>query len=730
MSISICTRREEVSVFINDVIRHADRHRDEFGFLSENAYRQIALQEKIHVAFESSKDSAVYAGHIIFGGSKLQGKIVQAYVSSPFRGQNIGKMLVESVLSQFKKRGYLSASARVAQDLEAANKFWQKLGFNTLKVVQGGKSAGRLINVRVRDLDVPSLLGLMTKQKSKVLPNLGIGVDTSSQAPSYSFDLNVIFDVVKERSRKKQAGAVFHLAFNNHIRLSVTDEFLAELKRVSAKFPEDQMLKLAQTLPRLPAPSDESEISQLLNELAKTIFPDQVRDGSVSIQDISDVRHIAMAIYHGATGFITSEKALLKASYDLWKKHGLEIVSPEELIEGHTDDDTSTPLVGGVASSGSQRLIITDYRATSKKELQSFFATQKVPQTESQRLLGRGRAWPDKNGLVVYENDTLVAVGLWDSFPNPRGLAELSLHIDTTTHSSALITEHLLETASGHLSSKSPVVMSLPITNQNSLVRKTSIEHGFRAVDTRISNPTSIQKISVGRPLTSSNWRLLAQKIEKISGVILPSSMPDRKSHNSALEVLSPAGNVVPLTTQEFETLASPVLILFRTRYCAIVPIKKSFADDLLGTSNQRSLLDQKEAALKRVRTYFCTPRAASVLKPGTAIAFYESGKDGGRSAAVALGRVVSSRIEFKDEFTIDVLKDGVLDEKMFSEIVKGKQVLSVSFDNIIRIPVPVPLERLRQIECADGSNLITARSISASNLEKLINDGWHDVDQ
>ncbi len=729
MAIVILTSREDVAQFLDSVIEHADAHRQAFGFLSQNAYKDWALQEKIHVAIEAVSGKKRYFGHIIFGGSNLQGRIFQAYVTTSGRGRNIGKMLVDSAIEKCKQRGFLSVVARVADDLTDANKFWQKVGFKTIKVVDGGKSAGRRINIRTRDLDVPSLLDFMSKPASTIPQSLGIGVDTTSSAPIYAFDLNVIFDIVKDRPRSTQAGQVLGLAFNNHIRLSISAEFLEELRRVSSQFPNDPMLKLAQTLPKLAAPSSGNDFTEMLTDLTAMIFPNQLRDNKLSTQDKSDIRHIATSIHHGITGFVTSEKALLRATDDLWKKYGLEIIAPEELIENQDADPRDSLSVGAVATSTDQHITIVDYRSTQKRDLVAFLISQRVPRTEVLRLLGKGAAWSEASGLAVFEGDSIVATGLWDSAANPRGFAEINIYVDDACINSKIIAEHLIETASTYLSSKSPVVMSLPITTQNSLIRKISVAHGFRSVDEELSAPNSLQKIAFGRPLTSENWKKAARKIKKISGVSLPAKMPKSSNGKLLIQLQTPNGKNVTIDSKELENLLSPVLVLFSSRPCAIVPIRRAYADDLLGTSDHNSLLEHKEAVLKRVRTYFCTPRAASILKPGTALVFYESGGGSGRSSAIAIGRVLSSRIEFKDDIPIDVLTDGVLDEKMFHEIVKGKQILSVSFDNILKLPSPVPFARLKQLNCADDSNLVTAKTISAHELEQVIKDGWKDGD-
>lgn len=728
MEIEILTSRDDVAEFLSDIIEHADAHRREFGFLSHNAYSDWALQEKIHVAVNRSGSGAQYLGHVIFGGSNLQGRIFQAYVDASARGNNVGKLLVESALQQCVKRGYMSVIARVATDLTDANKFWGKVGFVTVKVKEGGASTGRQINIRARDLKVPSLLDYMEAPTAPKPSTLGLGVDIHAGAPMYSFDLNVIFDVVKQRPGAEIAGKVFALAFENQIKLTVTSEFLAELERTSKSLPSDPILLMCQTLPQLSAPSTDSDFDETVTELAQIVFPNQFRDNKLSQQDISDLRHIATSIHHGVAGFITSEKALLRANQELWKKFSIEILAPYELLDSQNLDGGVSSFSGTVSTSTDKQLTIARLHSTTKSELKRFLQLQKIPNSEIVRLLGKGSANPTFKGRVAYYANSIAGVGFWDTQPNPNGFAEVIVCIEASCPYSKIITEHLIETSSKWLSSQAPTVISLTNVGQSSLVQKTAVSNGFRPADQKLVVSDSLQKIAFGKPVTNNSWPEAARQIEKISGVKLPSRMPSCENGKLKVPIETPLQKKVVLDHMDLENLLSPVLVLFYSRPCAIIPIQREHADDLLGTSNQFSMLDNKEAILRKVRTYFRTPRGASSLGPGTGLLFYESGKSKGRSAAIAIARVVSSRVEYKDNISIDELRDGVLDENVFREIVKGEQVLAISFDNIMALPKPVPFSALKKLDCADDSNLVTARAISSKAFESVISEGWkHD---
>ena len=90
----------------------------------------------------------------------------------------------------------------------------------------GGAARNRTINVRVRQLNTPTLFGYPEGKPVSGLPTLARG--KSGYTPVYAIDLNVFFDVVKRRPRAEHASQVIGAALDNVIRVVVTEEFAAE----------------------------------------------------------------------------------------------------------------------------------------------------------------------------------------------------------------------------------------------------------------------------------------------------------------------------------------------------------------------------------------------------------------------------------------------------------------------------------------------------------------------
>jgi GNAT superfamily N-acetyltransferase/predicted nucleic acid-binding protein len=314
----LLSKPSDVLPFLDSVIKHADQEKDALGFFPNAVYRQFAAQGKLIVAVDGSH----YLGHLLFGAVAPHARVLQTHVRRQSRSKGIGRRLVEELVRYAEEWNYISLTARVASDLEA-NQFYQSLGFRLVRTAAGGATRKRTINVMVRELDTTTLF---RHSRSKSPTDLGLVEHLPTRTPQYILDLNVIFDMVRKRIKAEDAGRVMKAAFNNLIRLAVTGEFIEELRRHSQE--PDPLLAFALKLPILPQPVD---VSAILNTLQDRIFPVRAIEHKLTVQDRSDLVHLATAIVHKAAGFITGEKAILEARQFLKEQYGLDVVASAEL---------------------------------------------------------------------------------------------------------------------------------------------------------------------------------------------------------------------------------------------------------------------------------------------------------------------------------------------------------------------------------------------------------------
>jgi hypothetical protein len=170
-------------------------------------------------------------------------------------------------------------------------------------------------------------------------------------------------------------------------------------------------------------------------------------------------------------------------------------------------------------------------------------------------------------------------------------------------------------------------------------------------------------KVALGRPVTNKSWPAIARQTRRRTGLRLPETPPDAAAVQSGLVVQGPDGKPIMVRLLALEEALGPTILVWPGRDGVIVPIARSYADDLLGTSDQFPLFGSPEAAFLTRRTYFNSPRTAALMCPGAPILFYESKRTGGRGAIVAAARIVDATVLAKQQIPDDLLRRAVVED-------------------------------------------------------------------
>ena len=107
----------------------------------------------------------------------------------------------------------------------------------------------------------------------------------------------------------------------------------------------------------------------------------------------------------------------------------------------------------------------------------------------------------------------------------------------------------------------------------------------------------------------------------------------------------------------------------------------------------------------------------------GNILAFYESGRSGGRSAIVALARIADVTSVILDSIPENLQRGAVVENH--EALTSSTRLLATTFDNLLALKQPVRLERLREIGCVTGSNFVTATRLSSAHLKEIIKAGY-----
>lgn len=715
MTIVLLTRPDAVLQYVDKIQRAADAEREALGFLPAAAYAEFAYQSRIVVAADQKSGSLL--GYALFGGALPQGRIFQIWVDDASRGQNVGRRLVAEVVRQLEQAQFLSVRADVARDLVAANQFYGNLGFEVVRTRPGGKSRGRTIIVRVRELATPSLLDMAADEVG--FGSLAISSSMSRRPALYVLDINVLLDVAKQRVRADAAGQVMAAAFENEIRLAVSEEAIAELGRSAVAGSADPVLAFAMTLPRLPMPPRHA-IDACIRDLSFALFPGRTQNGKLRARDRSDLLHLSTAINECAAGFITSDNVILAGAEHLRKRYGLDVLSPETFAPPDNPVDMSVVRTVVAGAPISARLMEdADYPAA-----EALLARLHATSAETRAALSAGTTAHPRRRVLV-ENDGLVcAIGCWDAPVLGTAERSLTVYLDEAVPFALSCAEHLIGRAIADVGSIGPATFSMTAHVRQPSVRQAAIGRGFFAGGGQSPRSQRLRKIALGSVITPSSWTNVRQRLIERTGLRLPAEPSVFSTLSQTLAVVDEKGQGASLTLQDVERLLSPTLIVLDGRPGVVLPITQSYAEQLFRGSAQPTLLNDREAALHAVRAYISRAGSHSVIREASIAVFYESGRRGGRSAATAVARITRHYLMDKVAASDLALEKGVLEPRTVQAIGSGSQVTVSEFDNLLLLRKPVSLSALREIGCTDGANFVTARSLDTRHLLAILEAG------
>lgn len=721
MEVIVKKRAGEVARFIQTIIARGDADRDALGFLPRGAYFDAARQEKLLVAVTFREGSEIYVGHLLFGGAFPHLRIFQVFVEQPYRRTGVASQLIDAIIKEGEDNRYLTVSARVADDLVQANAFWEQKGFDVNRAVRGGPSSTRVVNVRTRYLNTPTLFNTAgsTPQGAR---DLQLIERTPSASPTFSLDLNVLLDLVEKRSGAADVSQVIGAAMSNVVRLFVAQEFITELNRSHNPGSRDPVLEFARSLPQFPAVPP-PVAARLKLELSSIIFPERARRGQLRLREQSDLLHLAAAIHNKVQGFITNDQALLRRRTSLQAKYRIDVIGVAEVARLLCADPHMPP--ADVATSGrGGEVQVSRLDEPDLHLIERFLKDIKISDSTVHEVLSTGPVSSPRRRFCAFCDGKLVGFASWDS-PQRIREVDISIFVDDFHPSARSTADYLLDVAVRDACVGGPAVLRLINLSTGASALEIAIARGFRRPhgDPRTRSGV-LKKISIGQVVGSDVFQSVRSEIKRLVQVQLPQELPTYVDSVTPICVTNPQGTDVIVSLEELENLMGPVLFILPGRNCAIVPIRTNYADELLRARPQRGLFPRKEASLFSERVYYSDPRTASVLTPGTLIIFYESLKDEGLGAAIACARVVRSGLAVGREISLETRRRGVLDTEKFEQLGPSEMRNLTFFDNIMTFANPVSLEKLREIGCWDKSNLVTSRPISGENFQLIVKEG------
>jgi len=647
------------------------------------------------------------------------------------RKNGVATRLIEGLVSFGEKNGYLSISARVAADLPA-NDFWGKAGFQIARQEAGGRVTQRRINLRVRDLNTPSLFGrleasgdLAVGKVSDVRYSHGV----LSSGPVYVLDLNVFLDVVKDRIFRKDASFLIQAGLNHQARVCVTPECAQELARHSNKSSSDPVLEFAKEVPTLPTVGD-AILDGLVRELRTLVFPGSTTAGQHSANIESDLTHLAYCVHHRATGFVTRDQGILRVAEELRKAHCLEVLSPTDLFQAAKVIGAPRQTVRAKYGQGNLRVVVPAEEGD-RRSVEGFLADLGVAPDTGREVWSPGTSGSPRRRIAVWRGETLLGVASWDPASRLKQVATLHVHVDERCEEAEGIAECLLDVAIRDTGPFQCRLMNLRLIPGQDQVRAVALRKGFapQYAPSSSTHVASLAKFIFSGPISPRNWDELRAGFERLTTLRLPERLPtlDELMHTGMCVGGGRGRPTFILKLFDFETLISPGLVLCPGRTGLIIPIQERFARHLLGMAClQLEIFPSPEAILHGVKAYFRNPRRSDIFTVGSPILFYVSGRQGGSREIIGSARLVSSEVLELERLTLQIERQGVLTQKELKVRCDTKgRIHAITFDGFNLLPTRIPYDYLKRGRFISGANLVTAEAISYETLFKLYLYGY-----
>jgi GNAT superfamily N-acetyltransferase len=718
MNFKILKSPEEVATFVERVNAISDQNRDELGFLPHAAYQDLALKGQLWVVATADQKSIL--GYVAFGGSASALRISQLYVAPSERGHGIGASLIGALKTHAKLSHRQIVTARVAADLPA-NQFWEKQGFYVIRQTPGGKVSGRTINIRVCDLPQASLLDAM-----EVSPNIewlhGPSSDPLLRSPTYTLDLNVVFDVLHQRVDAEIVGRMFSTAFAGDLKLCVTSEFMVELARNARSPNSDPLLKIATALPVL-AEVDIRPLQDLLAELNTIVFPKRDLARRNADNDTSDLRHLATSIYHRVRGFVTRERAILVAAIRLRERFNLEVLSPYELISPQAPNPNPEVGIIGVREE-TPDLQSRFYDDAASDSVRRLFRDIGLEEELFHEVLRAGTTICPRIRLLIYSGARLFGVVAWDEPPLVRATIRYFVLVKEEGPVASLLVDHCVMTILRTLPSQRLTRCELWTAKSQLLTRETARRVGFSLGLEGRGNLVGSSKRGYNGFVMPEQWNDFANEFRATSDVSLPSKCPSFEEAISTGILLgrNTATGRKGIDLLSFESELDPLLVLAPGRHAIIVPIRDKQASELLPSVRLQNPLFGKEAISRIERAYFGRASMTSSMSRGQVVVFYVSGTDSGRGESVGIARITASGTGTPSQLHRDLIRQGVLSLDDLRRMAQKSSGLGFfTFDSFIKFKRGVTFREMKGLGCVGRANLITVQQLQYPQLAALL---------
>lgn len=690
-----------------EIAKLADSQTHARRYYSTSEIRNAILRGNLIALVDDRKHIPKLAGYILWSGIYPNAKVLHIATDTSYRGQGAGSTLVRKLVTYLKKLGFLTLWGEVPEDMALMLEFCEENEFYRLDDGDSRKTNEGRIIVLVRELRSKTL----NSEPADNIVDFRIRTSASVDSPIYVLDRGDYSERARQKDHTDKARKLFSAASNNIVRLAIPNEIPLKLSKSKPERYDQEIIQLALGLPRL-TNADPEELNSLRDKLHRRIFVEQNFSYANTPQSYNYASQIAHAILSRALAFVTSNKEILRSRELFINIFGIDVVSIDDLLQLLSDREQRKKHT-------CQQVDTMDISVPTLTEVCEYFSTKNVRESiikeftaDSGDEIDCWRRCFRINGRVFGLVSLLIP-------KSPVSKCRLTIHCDEENLHRFLFADHLLDLSLREASNRGTSSIEIELPDKQPTVSAIAYAKGFNTSVLK----THSHKVVIGQPVTEKQWPKLVRETHKRTGLKLSNRMPKR---DQRLSIQTESGKTIQMSQFEFEKLFAPTVVAWRDRDGVIVPIKPFYSKELLETTPPLSQDFNLNTKYFSRRTYVNNFGCASRMRVDAPIFFYESkGRQRqGAGAILAVARITSALIYPKFEEIREMTGQPVLKTE---NVLRTRNVVVTTFENIFWLHNPIPFVVLKSMGAADDSCLVSAKTISANLVNKIMDMGFYD---
>lgn len=637
---------------LDDVIALGDASRSTLGFLPRAGYLEAARKDSIIVA--TRQDDNAVAGYCLYSVTLHYVRVIHVCVADGHRGEGLAARLLDTV--QCRHPDVLGLKLKCRRDWPA-NYMWPHLGFQPVTDMPGRSRAGHPLTAWWRANRIPSLFDVDDDQSLAVL----VSVDT-----------NVFCDLHSRTSsaRRQFSGPLAMLAADEQVRLALPASVASELNQTPNADERQHYLRTAATYIKLG--SSRAEILQIASNVV-SLLPSGAASSDPSLE--KDILYVAESISDDARVFATRDANLIRIVGPIvFENYGILVLDPVE-VPSHLAREKS----------------LLDYQPARLAET-AFNVTRPTAEVwagvDIYQLLNRADG-ERRSSFTMRLRETAASPGDLERYTlvGPDGELVAAWAVGRTA---GRLQVPLFRVRSGQL--QTTIARQLILGWRQEAVRSGAnaivvddayVSRGLIGVLERDGFTSAAPaRWSVAVIDLCSTWDCVRAAAEGIA--------QDSQQLPEAAPSIAQAS--------ELERVWWPAKILDSNIPCYFIPIKSSFADELLG--HHVTLLERRsELGLSREHVYYRSSRSQP-RAPGRLL-WYSSKRD---MEVVACSRLVDSTTSSAESLYRSFRSLGVWNLEQIRECSTDGRVGAIRFADTEVFENPISLRRLRELSVGSAS--------------------------